>query len=112
MRIARGAGVHPNYVGELIGQSFSHVWAAGSSAEPCPALCMYRVSRAIELQGRRQQLHERHLCDTAREGCPGHQVYMAPDDLGVPFWLACKDGADVLLASAVKSAGGFACSAS
>ena len=24
MRIARGAGVHPNYVGELIGWPFSH----------------------------------------------------------------------------------------
>ena len=36
MRIARGAGVHPNYVGELIGWPSPMIEAAGSSAEPWP----------------------------------------------------------------------------
>ena len=36
MRIARGAGVHPNYVGELIGGPSPMIEAADSSAEPWP----------------------------------------------------------------------------
>ena len=41
MRIARGAGVHPNYVGELIGWSSPMKEAAGSPAAPwpCAAVC-------------------------------------------------------------------------
>ena len=41
MRIARGAGVHPNYVGELIGWPSPMIEAAGSSAEPrpCAGVC-------------------------------------------------------------------------
>ena len=91
MRIARGAGVHPNYVGELIGGPSPMIEAADSSAEPwpcagvCRGLCMLCLmsSSTNECSGMLSpcsmlatHINANHPRPCAPEPCQGRHVWL------------------------------------